>query len=291
MIYAIILFIIIIFYLVLAKQLIYLQCFLGGNMKILRKRFAINIFMGFFLLNILFFACSNKKFIKIGFVAGITGRVSELGISERAGATLAVNEINEAGGINGRLIELIVKDDQNDAERALEVDKELIDEGVVAIIGHATSTMTKAVVPLINKKNILLISPTASTTDLSGIDDFLVRITPLSDAEMKALAKLANNLNIQKIAVIYDLSNMSLVENNLKFFRKYYKKNPNNKIISETSFTSKTEFEFFPIVKKAIDYNPDGIFILVSSVDTAQVCQQIRKIDKKLPIFSIGWAS
>ena len=275
----------------LAKQLIYLQCFLGGNMKILRKRFAINIFMGFFLLNILFFACSNKKFIKIGFVAGITGRVSELGISERAGATLAVNEINEAGGINGRLIELIVKDDQNDAERALEVDKELIDEGVVAIIGHATSTMTKAVVPLINKKNILLISPTASTTDLSGIDDFLVRITPLSDAEMKALAKLANNLNIQKIAVIYDLSNMSLVENNLKFFRKYYKKNPNNKIISETSFTSKTEFEFFPIVKKAIDYNPDGIFILVSSVDTAQVCQQIRKIDKKLPIFSIGWAS
>ncbi len=247
-------------------------------------------FFPFFLICLTIFGCSDNTSIKIGFVAGITGRVSELGISERAGAMLAVSEINASGGINGRPIELIIKDDQNDAETALKVDQELIEKGVVAIIGHATSTMTKAALPLVNKSKTLMISPTASTIELSGKDDFLVRITPLSDAEMKALAELAIKRQVEKIAVVFDLSNKSLVENNLKTFRKYYE-NHQKKIVASSSFESGSGTSFFSIVNKLIGGNSEGIFILAGSVDTALLCQQIRKIDKKLPIFTAGWAT
>ena len=180
--------------------------------KIQKTKIYKSCFMSLFLISLIVFGCGDNEPIKIGFVAGITGRTSELGISERAGVMLAVAEVNASGGIKGRPIELIVKDDQNDTKTALEVDQELIERGVVAIIGHATSTMTKAVVPLVNQSKILMISPTASTTDLSGMDDFLIRITPLSDAEMSALAELANNRDIKTIAIIYDFSNKSLYQ-------------------------------------------------------------------------------
>jgi branched-chain amino acid transport system substrate-binding protein len=262
--------------------------FYGGVMKnnIIPKIW----FLFFILICLTIFGCSDNTPIKIGFVAGITGRVSELGISERAGAMLAVSEINASGGINGRPVELIIKDDQNDTKTALKVDQELIEKGVVAIIGHATSTMTKAAVPLINKSKILMISPTSSTTDLSGKDDFLVRITPLSDAEMRTLAELAIKLQVEKIAVVFDLSNKSLVENNLKIFRKYYEKHQ-KKIIASASFESGSSTSFFSIANKLIEGNPDGIFILAGSIDAASLCQQIRKVDKKLPIFTVGWAT
>ena len=117
--------------------------------------------------------CDNNKPIKVGFVGGLTGRLSDLGIAGRNGVIMAIEEINKAGGINKRPIELITKDDKQDPEVAVNVDKELIDEGVVAIIGHMTSAMSIAALPLINKKQILMISPTTSTNKLFGIEPSL----------------------------------------------------------------------------------------------------------------------
>ncbi|MBW1797231.1 MAG: ABC transporter substrate-binding protein, partial [Deltaproteobacteria bacterium] len=95
--------------------------------------------------------CENKKPVKVGFVGGLTGRLSYLGTAGRNGVILAVEEINEAGGINGRPVELITRDDGHDPKVAVKVDRELIGEGVVAIIGHMTSSMSMAALPLINK--------------------------------------------------------------------------------------------------------------------------------------------
>jgi branched-chain amino acid transport system substrate-binding protein len=73
--------------------------------------------------------CEKKKEpIKVGFVGGLTGRLSDLGSGGRNGVMLAVEEINNAGGISGRPVELITKDDKQDPEVAVKVDKELIDE-------------------------------------------------------------------------------------------------------------------------------------------------------------------
>ncbi|CAN2050590.1 branched-chain amino acid transport system substrate-binding protein [Candidatus Magnetomoraceae bacterium gMMP-1] len=234
---------------------------------------------------------SKKPGIKIGFVAGLSGRTSELGISERAGALLAVEEINEAGGIKGQPLELIIKDDRNDPEIAQKVDKELIAEGVIAIIGHATSTMSLNVIDIINEQEMLMIAPTASTSLLSGLDDFFIRITPVSDAEMKALARIGvQELGLKTITIIYDLTNKGLTKDNLKIFQRTYKE-LNGKVISKTAFISEKETAFSKLVQNALSVNADGIFILAGSIDAAMICQQIRKLNAQIPILMSGWAT
>jgi branched-chain amino acid transport system substrate-binding protein len=86
---------------------------------------------------------ADKNAYKIGFVGGLTGKSSDLGIQGRNSVMLAVEEINSQGGINGRPLQLITKDDKQDPQTALKVDRELIDEGVITIIGHMTSTMSE----------------------------------------------------------------------------------------------------------------------------------------------------
>ena len=63
-------------------------------------------------------SCGEEPALKIGFVGGLTGRVADLGVAGRDAAILAVEEINASGGIDGRKVHLLVKDDKQDAETA-----------------------------------------------------------------------------------------------------------------------------------------------------------------------------
>lgn len=125
----------------------------------------------FFLVN-----CTGKEPVRMGFVAQLTGIQAELGVQERNGVQMVVEEINAAGGVAGRPIELIVQDDLGTPEGAQAADHELIKAGVVAIIGHATSGQTVAGLAVTNPAHVVMLSPTASTPELSGQDDYFFRI-------------------------------------------------------------------------------------------------------------------
>ena len=153
--------------------------------------------------------CSGKKQpLKLGFAGGLTGTLSDLGIAGRNGVILAVEEFNKKGGVNGRQVVLLTRDDRNDPEVARKVDRELIDEGVVAIIGHMLSTMTIAAVPLTNAEKIVLISPTASIDDLTGIDDYFFRTRLPTRSETDHICEyLTANFDSKRVVVVYDISN------------------------------------------------------------------------------------
>jgi len=139
------------------------------------------------------------------------------------GLLKAVEEINSRGGVDGRPVELITKDDKQDPEEALRVDRELVDEGVVAIIGHMTSAMSMAVLPFINKEKILMISPTTSTNKLTGIDDFFIRIMEPHKSEIDHLARQAFKvMGLKKMAAIYDLSNRAYTEGYFHNFKQEF---------------------------------------------------------------------
>lgn len=123
-----------------------------------------------------FLGCSKKKPVKIGFAGTLTGRLSDLGTAGRNGVMLAVEDINKSGGINGHPVELLIRDDKHDPLVSREVSQDLVNEGVVAIIGHMTSVASVASVPVVNKENVVMISPTTSANDLTGIDDYFFRV-------------------------------------------------------------------------------------------------------------------
>jgi len=96
--------------------------------------------------------------VKIGALFSVTGPASPLGEPERNTAEMMVAEINKAGGINGRQLELIVYDTQGDATKAVQAVNKLIkDDKVVAIIGPSTTGDSMAIIPVVEKAAIPLI--------------------------------------------------------------------------------------------------------------------------------------
>ena len=234
--------------------------------------------------------CDNTKPIKVGFVGCLTGRLSELGTDGRNGAVLAVENVNKAGGINNRVVELIIKDDKHDPEVAIQVDKELLEDDVVAIVGHMTSAMSTAVVPLINKEKILMISPTTSTNKLAGMDDYFFRVMPVSKSQSDHLAEHAiKRLGLRKVAAVYDKSNRAYTEGLYVNFKSEFE-NMGGKLTSVVTFTSGQETSYLKLTRTLIGSNPDGLLIVASALDTAMICQQLRKLNSSLPVLSVAWA-
>jgi branched-chain amino acid transport system substrate-binding protein len=232
----------------------------------------------------------EKSPIKVGFVGSLTGRTSDLGISARDGVILAVEELNAAGGIHGRPVKLLTKDDQQDPDRALEVDQELIDQGVVAILGHLTSQMSVVAVPLINDARILMLSPTTSTSRLSGQDDFFVRVIVSVAEAVTNLAQYArHDLGLKRIVVVYDLSNRAFTEEYFSVFKSVFQNEEGAQVLPLT-FDGNREKRFSDLADRIQGLRPDGIVIAASALDTAFLCQHIRRFEAAIPVLASGWA-
>ncbi|MGK5095390.1 ABC transporter substrate-binding protein [Deltaproteobacteria bacterium TL4] len=232
----------------------------------------------------------TKKTIKVGFVGGLTGRLSDLGVAGRSGVMLAMDQVNAAGGIKGRPVELIVKDDKNDPEVAVQVDSELIREGVVAIIGHMISAMSIAALPLINKEKIVMLSPTSTANELTGLDDYFLR-TGLPDVEQtRQLARYVFKARgVRQMAVVYELSNKAFAEGWYQNFKAEFE-NRGGQLTTPLTFTSGKVASYPGIAKELLHSTSDAVLIIAGSIDTAMICQELRKADSKLPVVSSGWA-
>jgi branched-chain amino acid transport system substrate-binding protein len=255
-------------------------------MKTIDRRLSIVLFAW-----LLFYSpCQATEVIKVGFVGGLTGRTSDLGTAGRNGVIYAVEEKNASGGLLGRPVELIVKDDRQDPEAAVQADRQLIDEGVIAIIGHMTSAMSLAAKPLIDEKKMFMISPTSSTTALSGQKDFFFRVVESVADEARTLAEFAHQKQaVKSLAVIYDLANAVYTEDYYASFKKRFEQLGGRISITQT-FTSGKSPPFSEIIKKSRDSQPGGLFILANASDTAMFCQQAAKIGWKIPRIVAGWA-
>jgi len=235
-------------------------------------------------------SCTAKEPIPVGFVAQLTGVQAELGVQERNGAQLAVEEINAAGGVAGRPIELIIQNDLGTPEGAQAADQELIDAGVVAIIGHATSAQTMAGLVVTDPARVVMLSPTASTPELSGQDDYFFRISQTHGATARALAqRVYQNHNLTRIAGIYDTDNTAYSKAFWGAFADKYQ-SLGGKLVGEATFSSKSQPDFVPLVAQLRASNPDGLLIIAADIDTALIAQRTRLMDWPIPLFATGWA-
>lgn len=244
------------------------------------------------LLLIVVSGCDRLKSepIRIGFIGGLTGRTASLGIAGRDGSLLAVEQVNLAGGINGRKIELIIKDDQQDETAGLMAVGELIAAKIPVIVGPMTSSMAMVMVPVVNQGGTLLVSPTASTRQLGNLDDNFVRVYPQCMDMATALANyVVKEQNLKQFAIIYDLGNRAFTEDWKDCFASHYK-SLGGEILTEVSFVSGGEHSFSQIVAQALTSNPAGLLILANSLDTAMFSQQVMKMGIDLSLFASEWS-
>ena len=235
--------------------------------------------------------CEPPEPIRIGFVGGTSGRVADLGIAGRDAVLLAVELRNQSGGVAGRKVKLLIKDDQQNPEVARRAVRDLIEQGVVAIVGPMTSAMAIAVVPIANEAKVLLMSPTATTDDLTGLDDYFFRLNTSARDNASRIARYHVGQNTtRRLAATYDLRNKSYTENWLDSFRVNYVQG-GGEVVKVIGFESGGETTFLQLAQDLLAAPVDGVLIAANSVDTALLCQQIRKLGSRVPIISSEWAA
>jgi branched-chain amino acid transport system substrate-binding protein len=256
----------------------------------MHSRFLICL-LGSLIAGLALWGCENNQPIKIGFVAGTSGRVADLGISGRDAVQLLVDQCNEAGGIEGRRVQLITRDDKQDPDTARQVVRELIEQEAAAIIGPMTSDMATAVTPLLNEAKVLAVSPTATTQKLSGIDDYFIRVSATTkDYASKSANYQIKSGNAKRITAAYDLGNRSFTENWLKNFKMAFT-SQGGEIIASHGFRTGDGNTFLVLARKLLADEPDCVLIVANSMDCALLCQQLRKIDGKIRITLADWGA
>ncbi|HBZ54998.1 MAG TPA: hypothetical protein DEO88_06300 [Syntrophobacteraceae bacterium] len=267
----------------------------GGNMpKFIQQHRDKNLVaavLPLLLILCILLTCSERKTpVKIGFASSLTGKLSDLGIPARNAVMLAVKEKNQQGGLLGRPIVLLVRDDKHDPDTAVRVDKELIDAGVVAIIGHVTSSMSEAALPLIDEHKMLMISPTTASSRLAGMKDYFFRMYEPVRVNAGDLAELVYaKRSVGRIAAIYDLSNQTYTEDYYQSFKLAYER-LGGRIVQTQTFSSGQPGGLLHLVEKMKESNPDGVLIVAGGLDTALICQQIAKLSWHPTLLASPWS-
>jgi branched-chain amino acid transport system substrate-binding protein len=237
-----------------------------------------------------FVACIGKGPIRVGFVAQLTGVQAELGVQERNGVQLAVERINAAGGVDGRPIELVVRDDLGTPDGARAADRELMDADIVAIIGHATSGQTLAGLAITNPARVVMLSPTATAPQLGGRDDFFFRIAySLVDRAHALARRIYQGRDLHRVAVIYDADNTAYSKAFMEAFTDKFQ-SLGGKLVTWVDFSSTAQPDFNPLVAQLQASHPNGLLIIAADMDTALIAQRTRLMGWPIPVFSTAWA-
>ena len=145
--------------------------------------------------------------LRIGYLADRSGSLAELGDVVSVGVELAVQHVNEAGGVNGRDIELFFGDTMVNPTQGVEEARRLVEiEGVQAIVGAISSTVTLAVTESVTgPSGIVMITPSASSPAFSTANDndFLFRSAPSDVAKGVVLAALAEEEGLDNVGLLY----------------------------------------------------------------------------------------
>lgn len=242
-------------------------------------------------ISIMLLSCSkNKDPIKIGVLGTMSDINSDLSVSGRRGIELATYEFNQAGGLNGRKIELVVKDDKNDVNVALNMEREFIEENIPVVIGPYTSGMIVNSMDYLKDKEILFLGPTISADSMAGIDDNFIRFIATTNEQAVALTDMAKRNNNMNFAIIYDLSNKGFNEALYNNFRRMLTNNGGSVALTKT-FTSNEGVNYSSLAKDILESKVEAVFIIANSVDNARLTQQIRKIGSGVQIYSPLWSN
>jgi branched-chain amino acid transport system substrate-binding protein len=268
----------------LQKTGIFITSVIGREMHRYRHKLALLASLAFLV------GCGDPDPIRIGFIAGLEGRASDLGIASRNAVQMAVDEANAAGGINGRHIELLIRDDKRSTDGGAEAARSLVDDKVTAIIGPILSVVATGVVPVINEAKIVTISPTVIAESFIGQDDYFFRLNSTSAHSAAEYAKIFHEAGYNNIGVATDASNEIFTTSWLKLFRAEFDKY-GGKILSAVPFDAAKEVGLKSVVATLLEAKPEAILILANGIDTAQLAQQVRKRDGDIQLLATSWAA
>ena len=234
-------------------------------------------------------ATSNRRTIKIGYFGDLTGPTFNFGQSAINGLLMAASEINQAGGINGHQIDVVIEDDKGSPEEAARLTAKLIDQDkVVAIIGGGTSGNSRAAAPKAQASHIPLISPSSTDPAVTQTGNYIFRACFVDSFQGEVMASFAiNTLKAKKAAILFDF-NSSYSKGLTDYFKLSFAR-LGGSIATEQTYTQ-GDADFKGQLSTIRAAEPDVLYIPGYYGDVALIVKQARLIGLTQPLLGgDGW--
>ena len=235
-------------------------------------------------------SCAKKKdTIKIGEYASLTGKEAGFGQTSHHGVVLALEEINAAGGVLGKPLELFHEDNQTKSgESATAVKKLISRENVIALIGEVSSGRSLEAAPIAQAAKIPMIAPAATNPKVTETGDYIFRVCFIDPFQGTVMAKFAKeDLKAKRVAVLSSVSNAYSL-GLAKFFKETFV--PAGGVIATEKNFSEGDKDFRAQLTAVKAANVDAIFVPSYYTEAALIARQARDLGITVPIFGgDGW--
>src|ERR671939_1166191 len=229
--------------------------------------------------------------IKVGVYLDLSGQTSSFGQSTKNGIEMARDEINNAGGINGRKIELVIEDEQGEPGKVTTVVTKLLrQDQVQALLGEVASSNTLAAAPKAQEAKIPMITPSSTNPKVTQVGDYIFRVCFIDPFQGEVMAKFAaNSLKAKKAAILFD-SNSDYSKGLVQFFKQSFGK-LGGEIVAEQAYAQRDN-DFTGQLTQIRSQNPDVIYVPGYYQEVGIIARQKKQLGINAPLLGgDGWDS
>ncbi|MBI5794454.1 ABC transporter substrate-binding protein [Candidatus Uhrbacteria bacterium] len=218
--------------------------------------------------------------IKVGVLTPLTGDEASYGTAMQRAYDLAVSQVKAAGGVNGKDIELVYEDSKCDGAAATTATEKLVNvDGVKFILGGTCSSETLAAAPITQAARVLLLSPSATSPDITEAGDLVFRTYPSDDFEAKMVAAYAQSASLTRAAIISETTDFA------QGVRDAFKASYTGTLVFDETFTS-GETDFSTLVTEMRASNPKMVYVNPQSPAAGErILKQISESGMNVAIF------
>jgi len=234
-------------------------------------------------------AGSSSGPIVVGYYGDLTGRTSNFGQSTKNGVLMAADEINKAGGIDGRQVQILSEDDEGRPEKAATVATKLIDQDrVIALLGEVASGNSLAAAPKAQAGHVPMISPSSTNPAVTQVGDYIFRVCFIDPFQGEVMAKFAfNTLKAKKAAIMLDF-NSPYSRGLTDFFEAAFKKF-GGQIVNKQSYTQ-GDRDYKGQLTAIRSDNPDVIYVPGYYGEVGVIAKQAKQLGINVPLLGgDGW--
>lgn len=225
--------------------------------------------------------------VKIGMIAPVTGEKAEFGKSMWMSIEMAVDEVNAAGGVLGRQVELVTMDSKAQPKAAVEAAEALVqDDSIVAVLGPMMSGEAIACAPVFEDAGIIELAPVANHPDYAAMGDYMFTMAASQIEEYPAMVEKqikgfhhADSVGVLYVATDYGVSCYNQFEASCK--------EQSVQITDAESFLD-LEKDFTNLLLKVRQTNPQLLVIVSQQIECAAILKQVKELGWDIPIAVIS---
>jgi branched-chain amino acid transport system substrate-binding protein len=235
--------------------------------------------------------CTRGSALRLGYVAELSEAAADAARTSRNGALLAVEDWRNSPALQGRPVELLVRDlgaTAADAQRAVD---ELVGEGASALIGAITSAGTLRLVAAAAPHGLIVVSPTATSMELHGRDDLLFRINGTTRDNGEAYARRCVQVHgWKRVAMAVTLQNRVFSGSWASEFEAALRREGGT-VVRSVDFDVATGSSEAAVRSLLEGPAVQALVLVGNALDVAKLMQWLRRVDSQLPVMAAEWAA